>query len=460
MIAKKIVFIFIFSSILISIFYLQKEVRKIRTNYQDKIYPNVSIDNLDVGGKTKSEIKNIYQKINQELKKEKITVYLKNKPIVVFSGQQLNLHFDEEFLIERTFSVGREKNTIDKVLSLIKLFILKKPISVKSTIAYDKSLIINFIQAQEDTYNKPARNALFKFENNRVTLFKKEENGEVILSKDFLNEFQNLIIKNRDPAKKITIKTKIIKPEITLASSNNFGIEELIGFGQSDFSGSISERIHNLTLAASKFNGILIPPEKIFSFNEIVGDISSLSGYKPAYIIKDGKTVLGDGGGVCQVSTTLFRAALNTGLPIIERHSHAYRVHYYENDSKPGLDATVFSPYVDLKIQNNTPAYLLIQTEVDQKNNLLFFYLYGKKDQRQVYLSPITVWDIIPPPESKYQDDPILKKGVVKQIEWPAWGAKSSFTYKVSKNNRVIFEKEFRSFYRPWAAVFLVGVAD
>jgi vancomycin resistance protein YoaR len=234
----------------------------------------------------------------------------------------------------------------------------------------------------------------------------------------------------------------------------------MIGFGKSDFSGSINERIHNLILAASKFNGVLIAPNKVFSFNETVGDISSLSGYKPAYIIKDGKTILGDGGGVCQVSTTLFRAALNAGLPIVERHAHAYRVHYYENDSKPGLDATVFSPYVDLKIKNDTPAYILIQTEVDKKNNLLFFYLFGKKDQREVNLSPITVWDVVSPPEPKYQDDPTLKKGTIKQIEWAAWGAKSSFNYKVTKKGEIIFEKTFFSSYRPWPAVFLVGTAD
>jgi vancomycin resistance protein YoaR len=460
MIAKKIVFIFLFFLALNSIFFLHKEINKLQINYQNKVYPNIFIDDLKVGDKTENEIKDIYQKINHQLKTDKVIVYLKDKPIATFSGEQLNLHYDEEFLIKKAFSYGREKNLKERISTLIKLFVLKNPVYIKSTINYDKSIITNFIQAQEDTHNKPARNALFKFENNRVILFKKEENGEFISSKEFLEEFENLIIKNRNKEKKIIIKTKIIKPEITLASTNNFGIEELIGFGQSDFSGSINERIHNLTLAASKFNGILIPPEKIFSFNEIVGDISSLSGYKPAYIIKDGKTILGDGGGVCQVSTTLFRAALNTGLPIIERHAHAYRVHYYENDSKPGLDATVFAPYVDLKIKNNTPAYLLIETEIDKNNNLLFFYLYGKKDGRKIFISPITVWDIVPPPESKYQEDPTLKKGVVKQIEWPAWGAKSSFTYKVSKNKQTIFEKRFYSSYRPWPAVFLVGVAD
>ncbi len=187
-------------------------------------------------------------------------------------------------------------------------------------------------------------------------------------------------------------------------------LKKLLSIGKSDFSHSIPERIHNIILASSKFNGILIPKDKIFSFNEIVGEISSLTGYKPAYIIKQGKTVLGDGGGVCQVSTTLFRAALNAGLPIIERIPHAYRVSYYENDSKPGFDATVFAPNVDLKIKNDTPAYILIQTEVDKEKNLLFFKLYGKKDNRKIEISPVTIWDVTPPPPPLYQDDPYFKK--------------------------------------------------
>ena len=264
--------------------------------------------------------------------------------------------------------------------------------------------------------------------------------------------------KNGD--KIITVNPVILLPEITLASINNYGIEELIAEGRSNYSHSILTRIHNVLLAASKFNGVLIPPGKTLSFNETVGDISSLTGYQPAYIIKEGKTVLGDGGGVCQVSTTLFRAALNAGLPIVERTAHAYRVLYYENDMKPGFDATVFGPTVDLKIKNDTPAYILIQTEADEENNLLYFRLYGKKDNRKVEISPAILWDVAPPPDPKYQEDATLKKGVVKQIDFPAWGGKASFEYKVFKDQKQVLDQKFYSSYRPWQAVYLVGTAD
>jgi Uncharacterized vancomycin resistance protein len=155
-----------------------------------------------------------------------------------------------------------------------------------------------------------------------------------------------------------------------------------------------------------------------------------------------------------------FRAALNAGLPILERHSHAYRVSYYENDSPPGFDATVFAPFVDLKIKNDTNAYILIQTKIDKENNLLFFYLFGQKDGRKIEIEKPKIWNIASPLPPKYQDDPTLKKGVIKQIDFPAWGAKVNFHYKVVKNGEILFEKDFFSFYRPWQAVYLVGTAE
>src|SRR6185369_11000366 len=114
----------------------------------------------------------------------------------------------------------------------------------------------------------------------------------------------------------------------------------------------------------------------------------------------------GDGGGVCQVSTTLFRAALNAGLPIVERHAHAYRVHYYEEDSSPGVDATVYVPTVDLKFKNDTGHYILIQSIIDLTQPRLTFMIYGTNDGRVVNQTAPVVTNIRPAPADKYEDDP------------------------------------------------------
>lgn len=427
----------------------------------DKIYPNVYLDKLDIGGKTKKEAIVSYKKINNNLSKLKIKILYDKQIIATFSAATINVQSDAPEIVDRAFLVGRIPRTSSRIYQKLATIFGLVRYDFYTGIKYDKSKIDEFIMHAEDAYNKPARDALFKFENGLVISFRQEEKGLKLktdkLTRDIDKSIKNLLGKIED--KEIVLESDTINPEITLANSNDFGIEELIGEGKSDFSGSIPNRIHNVKFSASKFNGILVPKDKVFSFNDTVGDISALTGYEQAYIIKNGRTVLGDGGGVCQTSTTLFRAALNTGLPIVERWAHAYRVGYYENDSKPGFDATVYSPTNDLKIKNNTPASILIQTEI--VDNILYFRIYGKRDDRRVEISPVAVYDFAPAPEPKYEDDPTLKKGITKQVDFAASGAKASFNYKViSKNPDINFEKKFFSSYRPWQAIFLVGQAD
>jgi len=184
------------------------------------------------------------------------------------------------------------------------------------------------------------------------------------------------------------------------------------------------------------------------------------TGFQQAYIIKEGRTVLGDGGGICQVSTTLFRAALNAGLPIEERTAHAYRVSYYEQNYQAGVDATVFEPQPDFKFKNDTSGNILIQSKIDLTNLKLTFALYGSWDGREVIVSNSRVWDQIPPPPDLYQDDPTLPMGTVKQVDWKAWGAKVVFDWKVIRGNDILQDRAFYSIYKPWQAVYLRGTAE
>lgn len=430
--------------------------------YMGRIYPNVFIDGVQVAGKTKGEVMELFRKRELNLEGNDIFVSYKNEMVATFSATSLKLHSNMEETYDKAYFVGRTPHYPSRIYQKIATLFGLEKYSFSSQVQYDENLVKETVDQFEDSYNRPAKNALFKFEGDRVISFQKEEKGNRIESEAVLKDIEQAIrsfkFRNRDYV--ITLRETPVLPEVTLAKSNDFGIEELIGEGVSNYSHSIPGRIHNVILAASKFNGVLIPKGKAFSFNETIGDISASTGYQPAYIIKEGKTVLGDGGGVCQVSTTLFRAALNSGLPITERHAHAYRVSYYENDSKPGLDATVFAPGVDLKIENNSPSAILIQTEVDEEKMLLYFRLYGKKDNRNVELTEPTLFDVAAPPPAVHQDDATLKRGVVKQVDFPAWGGKASFDYKVTRDGKVMFEKKFFSAYKPWAAVFLVGTQD
>lgn len=453
-----IFFISIFLLIIILIQYASAWEKKLN----DKIYPNVLIDNTNAGWKTKSEAAQVYKTKNEMLKNFNLEVVYNDVKIATLSAEKLNVHSNGEEIIERAYLIGRTSHTPSRFYQKVTTLFNVTTYPFHTKVTYDNGAINEFIADTEEQYNKPAKNALFTFENGKVVAFREDEKGVKINSNKFKSDIESIIssLNKKIENKTIVLSDSAIEPEITLKNSNDLGIEELIGEGRSNYTHSMAERIHNINLAASKFNGVLIPKGKMLSFNEIIGDISSLTGYKPAYIIKSGRTVLGDGGGVCQVSTTLFRAALNSGLPIVERTAHAYRVVYYENDSRPGFDATIFSPSVDLKIKNDTPGPILILTENDMENNILTFKIYGKKDGRLIEISDATVYDEQPPPPPLYQDDGTLKKGVVKQVDYQAWGASAYFTYKVSKDNQTLFEKKFSSYFKPWQAVYLVGTAD
>ena len=215
--------------------------------------------------------------------------------------------------------------------------------------------------------------------------------------------------------------------------------------------------MHNVGLSASRISGTLVAPGETFSFNNVVGEVTEATGYSQAYVIKSGRTVLDDGGGVCQTSTTLFRAVMEAGLPVVERRAHSYRVGYYEQNAKVGLDATVFSPTTDFKFVNDTPAHILVQSIVDSANRRLTIEIYGTSDGRKGQVVNHTVWDQTPPPPDVYQDDPSVPSGQVKQVDWSAWGAKVKFDYVVKRGGETIYSKTFYQVYQPWRAVFLRG---
>ncbi|MCC6710735.1 MAG: VanW family protein [Candidatus Pacebacteria bacterium] len=321
------------------------------------------------------------------------------------------------------------------------------------------------IDSWKEELDRPAQNAEFEFDKQSfvVTKFFPDREG-LALDKDQLKTLlketiNNLMINNQEKTKELTLPFVTTTPDLTLEKTNNLGINQRIGFGESYYAHSIPSRIHNVALAAERINYSIVAPGKEFSFNKAIGDVSAQTGFQSAYVIKDGQTVLGDGGGVCQVSTTLFRALLNGGLDITLRLPHSYRVSYYELDNQPGFDATVYDGNVDLRFINDTPNYILIYTETDSNNLYMKVELYGTSDGRTAEISNYKSWGYSPPLPPVYVPDPSLPTGKLKQIDWSASGIKAEFTYTVKdKNGEIIREKTYYSNYRPWAAKYLQGI--
>lgn len=326
---------------------------------------------------------------------------------------------------------------------------------------WKKEKVMSWVDQLAGTVNRPAQNAMIRYiASGKVEEFVPERLGVRLINQELVEQLITELASlegTEATVYKIQIPLEITEPNIKTADINNLGIRERVGRGESWFSGSITNRIYNLKKATAILNGVLIAPGDVFSFNKSVGEISAATGYKQAYIIKEGKTILGDGGGVCQVSSTLFRAVLNAGLPITARTAHAYRVHYYEEKYSPGFDATVFQPAPDFRFVNDTPGYILIQTSIDEKNKHLVFDLYGTKDGRVAEISKAKIWDQTPPPPDLYQDDPTLPIGKIVQTEHSSWGAKVAFDWKVVRGSEILQQRTFYSNYQPWQAVFLRG---
>lgn len=168
-------------------------------------------------------------------------------------------------------------------------------------------------------------------------------------------------------------------PTLRLKDTNNLGINELVAHGESDFTGSSNNRITNIEVGAARFNGLILKPGEEFSFNQNLGPVTAKAGFKPEIVIKPEGQMPELGGGLCQVSTTAFRAALYGGLAITARRNHSFAVRYY---APQGTDATIYPGAVDLKFLNDTPTALLISTRVEGKK--LIFDYYGTLDGREV----------------------------------------------------------------------------
>jgi vancomycin resistance protein YoaR len=262
---------------------------------------------------------------------------------------------------------------------------------------------------------------------------------------------------------KIALDIEYTLPEVTSeATAESLGITELVSSQTSYFYGSSSSRKQNIKTASAQFYGVLVGPGETFSMADILGDVSLDTGYAEAWIIFGDRTIKGVGGGVCQVSTTLFRTVFFGGYPIIERYPHAYRVYYYEqtygggnNSNLAGLDATVYVPLVDFKFINDTEHWLLMETYVG--GNYLTWKFYSTSDGRNIEWETTGLTNTQDPPDPLYQENDDLAKGEIKQVDWAVNGADVTVTRYVERDGDIINSDIFTTHYMPWRAVCEYG---
>lgn len=330
----------------------------------------IYIENIYVGGMTREEAE---AELRTHVKREqnKLVIFGFGKRQWSFTRGDLGLTLNTAETLKKAMAFGKEAPTLHRCWQRILVRWNKVDFTIPWVV--DLTRISSKLRQSlgEEFYCKP-RSAFLKIgPRDTVTVVPSRRGREVEIRKvlPLLRKYLE-----KGDLSPIPLPVRDLKPRRTTEEIKNMQITGLLGAYTTYFSLNQKNRTQNIRKAAAAFQDLLIPPGEIFSFNETVGPRTQEAGYKEAVIIEGKKFTLGVGGGVCQVSSTLYNAVLRSNLEVIERHKHSLPVVYVP----PGMDATVAYDYLDLVFKNNTSGYLLLKTKVE--GNALTIKIFGNHE--------------------------------------------------------------------------------
>lgn len=297
----------------------------------------------------------------------------------------------------------------------------------------------------------PVKLPRFEMRDGKVSAFEHAQNGQKLDSEKTTHALEQALMQNVSTPIALVIKEQP-SPSVD-APENSLAITELLTHAETSFVGSPQNRRKNIARGSSLINGLLIPPDQEFSLIKALGAINDTNGFLPELVIKGNQTKPEFGGGLCQVSTTLFRAVAYAGLNVLERHNHSYRVSYYE--PPVGFDATIYDPAPDFRFKNDTHNYVLIQSHI--KGSSMIVELWGAKDGRRVEIDKPTVFNIKKPGDTKIIETTDLPPGEKKCTEHAHNGADAFFERRIFYADGTTKKETYKSHYVVWPAVCLVG---
>ncbi len=329
-------------------------------------------------------------------------------------------------------------------------------------VGLDPAAVQAYLLPLVDPLRKPAVNARFTFNDNtkQLELMAPAQAARELDVDGSLAAIDQALAAGKHTA---SLVLKTTAPQVgDDATAAQLGVTQLVSQQSTYFVGSSLARVQNITAAGARFHGLLVAPNATFSFDDNLGDVSLDNGFAEALIIFGGRTIRGVGGGVCQVSTTVFRAAYFGGFPIVMRYSHAYRVGYYERGDTwkgPGLDATVYAPLVDFQFKNDTPNWLLMEVYVNPAASRITWKFYSTSDGRQTTVGQPDVQNVVPAPDPLYELNNSLQPGQIQQTDYAADGADVTVARVIMRDGAQINANEapITTHYEPWQAVFDYG---
>ena len=326
----------------------------------------------------------------------------------------------------------------------------------------NKEKVSEYLETLRPSIDVQPKDARFVVQSEKVEEFQASQSGILInVGKtygDIDASFRDRNYGTSEITKAVNISVEITEPSIQISDLNSLGIVDILGAGTSTFRDSHTNRIKNIANAVKRLNGILIKPGEEFSANKFAGPYTRENGFLPEMVIKGDRIIPEIGGGMCQIGTTLFRMAMNSGMPITERRNHSLVVGYYADpvNGNPGTDATLYEPDIDFRFLNDTGNYILLQTEIDYKKQMLTFTLWGKKDGRSGSYSRPVVSKWIPAGKLREIESDTLKPGE-RKCQNAFRGAIASFVYTRITPQGEKIEKVYDSVYRALPQICLVG---
>lgn len=417
-------------------------------------------DNIDISpekpGKT-VDWEKLFTEINDRLeffKTEAITAKTKTEYPEIYGRDLSGLESEADSLSGKPLSLNFQENywPVDRETVAAWLYVRKQGTDLN--LDFSQERIAKYLEEKiSPKIDIEPSNPRFEIKNNKISSWQLGKNGYKLDAAASAAEIIKQYTENNGQEK---ISIPLIVETVEPASAESFDIQEIIGTGHSNFKGSPANRRHNIKVGAEAVNGMIIKPGEEFSLVKTLGAIDASTGYLPELVIKNNKTIPEYGGGLCQIGTTVFRAALASGLPITARQNHSYRVSYYE---PAGTDAAIYDPWPDVRFINDSAKSILIQSRID--GNDIYFDFWGTKDGRIASTSKPVVYNIVSPPPTKIIESDDLAPGEKKCTEKAHNGADAYFDYTVIYPEGATSTPEqtrrFKSHYVPWQEVCLVG---
>ncbi len=399
------------------------------------IYKGVTINGVSVGGLNTIEASKYLEDRFEENLINKIMKLRYKEYVLEIKYGEIGVTYDYYSASKKAYKVGRQGNIDERVKSIFLSKFYGKDINME--LIYDNHKISSIMNRVKNNINVESKDAEIKFVNNRP----------VITSEIVGKKIQEDLLKQRiidSLLHKDIVEIPVIEDIPRLTHEILSKITTKIGTFSTSFSGSTEGRIHNIELAAESIDGKLILPNEVFSFNETTGDRNTEAGYKESIVIVDGDYTSGVGGGVCQVSSTLYNALLLADMEIIERHPHSIPASYVHS----GRDAAVAYNYLDLKFRNilDVPVYLKAKIN----GTTLFIDIFSKKNDsgRVIKIESDIVEKI--EPEIEESVDELMNSGEKTVVQKGRYGYKVK-TYKIVLFNGKEESRELitNDYYKP-----------